>query len=358
MPGQNLSWAAMKSKEDALTLALLENMNQAFGVNGGRLRAELDVRRRLSQDFVLVLPTGEQVTIEVKFEDYPLSLFPEVLQLVVRQDGTRLLEPGWVYKTTAQFLLYVSPVSGRAVLVSRQRVLQLQVHILQDVLLQSARYDHPALLNAALNPPEKGRTGISRAGIGLGLLLTNVLDAYRLHYGQDGLYEFDVTPALQELKARLSTQTGHSPYLVSWAAEKLLSEPFARRPGLIEPAELGWMLALNPNVNQGLVSNEPLPPLAYAFFKRAACAGLASGQDRLFSGVAGDYRTATGQVLAIGTPENSKLGVRHKGRKLTRDALQRRTPAELSALLEQDESLTIKRHAYLDKVDSTRTATA
>ena len=356
---QDLSWLAQKSKEDVLTLSLLQAVNQAFAGTGATLAPEHDYERRLRQDFVLTLPTGEQLTVEAKFEDYAASLFAEVAQLVVRRDGARAIERGWIYKTTAQYLLYVSPVSGLATLIPRARALELQVLLLQDLLLESADYDVPVMLNAALNAGARGEAiPMPRAGIGLGLLRQNILRAYQCHYGDVGLFQFDLSSSLSALKSHflgshpLENGPALSPSLVKWAQDKLLSEPRQGVPGLVALSDLVGHLCSCPLVRDNQLSCAPIAPNCYKFFVNAAAAQMNSGQVWLFPHVAGRYQVQPGVAVDVKRPLPSKASPVHQGQLLPRARVQHRTPAQLAQLTHVPADLNDRRWAYLDKLNA------
>lgn len=355
---QDLSWSAQKSKEDVLTFSLLEALNYEFLGTGALLTPELHHDRRLKQDFVLTLPSGQEYTLEAKFEDYPDSLFPEVAQLVLRPGNVRLIEPGWIYKTTAHYLVYISTKSGIGTLIPRERALRLQEFMVQDVLLRSGHYEIPVMLNAALNASTTGAAiAMPRAGIGLGLLRSNILSAYRAHYGEEGLYQFDLSDSLRALKLHL---TGERPIpngplataaLRTWAEKTLMTQPHGITKGLVSLEELPGRLAADMAGGAGALSCKPIVPICYGFFLNAIAARMSSGQHWLFQHVEGTYRAAGGEIIDVKVPIDSKVKPQLDGIMKSRPRVQARTLIDLKLLGLPVENLAAMSLAYLQKVN-------
>lgn len=353
----SLDWVTQKSKEDALTLAVLKALSRYFGPSA-KVRALGTIQGQARGDFLVVLPDGTEVTIEGKFEDYPATWFLEPLQLTSRvSHGGRTLhiEEGWVYKSPAHFLLYVSTVTGLAVLVPRRRVLEIQVPMLQALMLASRDLDVPLLLNGALNPVQGRPSEFNRAGVGYALLRDLVLKRYLQLYGQEGLHILSMRNELADLKNAL---LGDVPSMQWWLERVVLTESFAipRIPGLalLEAAQEGQANPLHGLGSLGL-SNECISMDGFRFFQAAVAQGFVSGQTKLLAKVAGHYlkRPGTyreGQELAwVGAPlpsadfaPGNRGDQRHHG-------FQRQYCADFDALLEElrKEGLQGRREAYL-----------
>jgi len=350
----SLDWTTQKSKEDALTLVATAALHRYFGPEAQVV--ELTSREAQKQgDFLVELPDGSACFIECKFEDYPDSWFPEVLQYIVRPEArgefARRIEEGWVYKATAHLLLYVSTVTGLAVLVPRRQVLDIQVAFLQAVLLASRTLEVPQLLNAALN---KSKDGIDRAGIGLGLLRDVVLGRYVAQHGAQGVHLMDFRPELARLQ---ETFVPTSRALQGWAATKVLSEPLALPavPGLAWTPE---PLEDEPNPLHALgslaLSTQPISNDGFRFFQ-AAGEQCATGQTWLAPAAAGLYAKRDGTfsagngVMEVRAPVPSgdfAPGARGRG---SVKGLQRRLGADFGGLLQvlAKDGLGARRREYL-----------
>lgn len=353
-PPLSLDWTTQKSKEDALTLVAHAALRRYFGP---KVRVvELTSREAQKQgDFRVELPDGSACFIECKFEDYPDTWFPEVLQYVVRAapngEVARRLEEGWVYKTTAHLLLYVSPVTGLAVLAPRKQVLDIQMAFLQAVLLSSRTLEVPQLLNAALN---KHGDGIDRAGIGLGLLRDMVLLRFVAQHGTQGLHVMDYRPELTRLQETFRPTTAG---LKNWAETKVLSEDLALPlvPGLTwtQAALDGSPSPLHVLGRLGL-SDQPISNDGFRFFQ-AAGEQCVTGQPGLARHAAGTYTKRAGtfsagngtQVVRAPVPSTDFApGARGRG---SVKSLQRRLGANFAGMLNvlEKEGLGDRRREYL-----------
>ena len=361
-----LSWSTQKSKEDVLTLAILRTVEKAFKGTGAELLPELDNVHRLKRDFVLRLDDIISFSIEGKYEDYSVSWFPEVAQLVCRGNSKEVV-PGWIYKTTADFLLYLSPVSGVMTLIPRLRALEIQERLLEDVLLSTRAFDHPCLLNAALNPAEKlpnGKTSdiaMARAGIGLGLLRSNILTAYSLLYGNEGLLHIDMRPTLQVLKDHFTgvKQRAELPELTAdltqWAQTKVLQEdvpegttftPLSDLPALLSNSDLLYAISARTSA---------LAPTAYKFFINCVGARMCTGQTWLSQYVPGTYQIKDGPQMEVAEPLPSSTKMSRDGQDVSRARAQYRTPSQLKELVQvglPKEERMVQRREYLENARS------
>lgn len=304
----SLDWSTQKTKEDLLTLVAHEGLRR-------HLPASLSVtplktfEEQKRGDFRLQNDKGLSQHVECKFEDYPDTWFPEVAQYVKRAtaDADGQIELGWCFKSSATWLLYVSPVTGLAVLVDRERVLNIQMALLQALLLLSTPLDIPVMLNAALNPSAKGSQTMSRAGIGLGLDWRMILRRYGELHGTEGLALLDFRP---ELRALQQACTDNLPDWEKWAKDKLLSEPFpdVLNNGLsIEAAGSPVLCTLFDRVR----NEQPLSPESeLSLFFLHAARRCVSGQTWLADSAQGRYRLChplqPAKPVAVWTPLPSK----------------------------------------------------
>lgn len=295
----SLDWTTQKSKEDALTLVASQALKRHFG-SAVQVRVLQGPGGQARGDFLVVYPGGAEVTIECKFEDYPLTWFLEPLQLTTRQSvsgKTMHIEEGWVYKSPAHFLLYVSTVTGLTVLIPRRRVLEIQVQMLQALMLTSSGLDVPLPLNAALNPVPGKPLLFNRAGVGYALLSECVLSRYVTLYGLDGLFFLDARAELLSLKEALADKAGPMRW---WLDNVVLTKPMSmprlqatQQPTLLNTNGGSAAAALSALAQLELCA-EPLPLDGFRFFQAAVVEGFVSGQTKLLAQVAGTYRKRPG----------------------------------------------------------------
>lgn len=350
---QDLSWLTQSNKEELLSTFLETLLNKALEGTGAKFLKQTDEIERLTHDWVLVLKDGTRLTIEGKIEDYALSLFPELAQIVIPRNGARRIEFGWAYKTTADFMLYLSPVSGVVTLLPRKRTIQQQILLARDVLVQTADYDIPCLLNAALNPEAPGSRRMSRAGIGIGLLRTNILRAYVLSYGSEGLYQFDVSAELRALQKLLASADNVKPPVAKWAENKLMSEPVEILDHQATFSLLPSLLEVSPLVLSGELHAPAVAARGYDFFRRAVSACVASGQTWLFEDVPGVYVDKDNTAFHLISPLSSGIGPAKDGQFVRRKDVQSRSDEQLKRICDPaapvDIELARKCDAYLFK---------
>ena len=353
----SLDWGTQKSKEDALTLAASVALKRFFG-SSVAVHELTTFESQKTGDFLLRFKDGRELRVECKFEDYADTWFPEVTQLVLPKHPSgresRRIEEGWVYKSPAHLLLYVSTVTGMAVLVARKRILDIQVPMVQALLLASRHLQVPQLLNAALNPAPGG--GVSRAGVGLGLLKSLVIQRYLDLYGAQSVFCLDMGPELAQLKEAYRPT---SKSLTYWLANRVLSEPLQPLPGLGMVETLGDdptnpLLGLEPQQ----LSTERITSEGFRFFQYATAERCASGQADLLAHVAGVYAKRPGTFsegqafIEVNPPVSSKEfkpGTKGQG---SVHGLQRRFASDLESLLKEldREGLQERRQAYLQRV--------
>lgn len=341
---QPLTWPFEKKKEEKLTSATVEALNTRFKGVGVTVAIETDEVKRLTHDLVIALPNGARVTVECKYEDYAETWFPEVAQLIVGPEGRRS-ELGWVYKTTAHLMLYVSTTTGAATFVARERVLNIQVALLQACLLESADYKVPIMLNAELNGANSsGPLVLTRAGVGLGLLIRNVLTGYRAKYGRNGLIHMNIRKELLSLKTSLLSERSD---LGDWAMDKLLADPFEMQ-GAPASAE-GLVEGLTECVN---LSTEPIPRAGFLFFERAMMVQTVSGQSSLLRLVSGNYETVKGLTYRMPNPLPSSVLPSFNGREIGARELQKQWNTNVSELLavKSKDYLQDRRYQYLQNL--------
>lgn len=361
---KEFSLANMFGLEAAYTLAVHQTFKAALEGTPAELHLEKDHELRLRRDFTLKVPGHEPFSIECKFESYADTLYPEVAQLVRHNNGQRFIEPGWVYKTDAHYMLYVSIVTGRAYLMPRHRVLAVQVLLLRDILTQSTNFDCPAALNATINGPSGGVGAVPRVGLGLGLLIENIIEAYKQKFGTDGLFCFDLAPGLKDLrqclleKSPLPVLKGVSQRALEGATNLLVSQKSNRTLLPETPiSELPEAISSSKVVLEDGLSTESLGPLCYPFFVRSLALRTYTRQGVSMAREAeGTYLTAgkfselNNQSFFVKAPVVGNTCGTHAGQPVSRWKLHHRTPAQLATILKGAPDAKSLSWDYLDKV--------
>ncbi len=202
-PTKTFSFPVQLTVEQLITDALLDALKARLP-EGWSIRVLKGTDEQSRGD--LELSRGEErVYVELKAEAYPGSLFPEPIQFWVSQPGHGTYRRSWAYTTTADFMLYLSTVTGMLMLAPRRPWLKTGVVLTEASLLQSVQTpSDPCRMYLTLNAGYlRGKSGRHFTGgaAGLGLATDVWLRAYdRLGFDVDGIIVCDGAELLKDAR--------------------------------------------------------------------------------------------------------------------------------------------------------------
>jgi hypothetical protein len=160
------------------------------------------------------------VTLEMKIESYPTSVFIETMQFWVNRETQTLdYNSSWAYKLQADYLLHLSDDTGYALIVPRKKWLEVCTDLQEAYLFSSLQLNNDEPLRPFVIPNCRRIQGVptfTGGAAGLAVGLKHAVLAYEMYgYDFDDVYFVDWSELLHRLLAHARNKPDN---IISWYA--------------------------------------------------------------------------------------------------------------------------------------------